>query len=81
MSATALKIRTLEIEPGQELRVAVDDTIHVAQRFDGASIGMAIRGEAEAGLSIYADGVRIPVGYRLRDDAGRELASGKINYG
>lgn len=81
VSATALTIRTLVVERGRELRVAIDETIHVAQRFDGASVGMAIRGEAEAGLSIYASGKRIPMSFRVRDAAGRELKSGKINYG
>ena len=41
---------------------------------------MAITGQ-KAGLTIYKDGKRIPVRYRLVDGEGAEVAAGKMNYG
>jgi hypothetical protein len=80
VSASAPKIATLDLRAGATT-VEIDPTIEVAQRFDGRAIGMALRGEKDAGLTVYADGKRIRMRYRVLDGEGRELASGDVRYG
>ena len=80
VSATG-KMKKLVVESGRDLRVDVDERIRVAQRFDGKSAGMEIRGDGGAGLTIYRDGKRIPVPYRVVDDSGAVLARGDMRYG
>lgn len=50
------------------------------KRLHAGRVGMAITGQ-KAGLTIYREGKRIPVRYRLVDAEGSELAAGKMNYG
>lgn len=80
VSATG-KMRKLVVEDGRDLRVEVDERVHVAQRFDGKSAGMEIRGEGGAGLTIYREGKRIGVPYRVLGEGGAELARGDMRYG
>jgi hypothetical protein len=81
LSGSGPKLRAIEVPASGELAIEVPARITVKQRFDGASAGMEIRGPDAAGVSIYKDGARIPIGYRLLSDAGGELARGKLNYG
>ena len=75
------KIKKLVVESGRDLRVEVDERVRVAQRFDGSSAGMEIRGDGGAGLTIYRDGKRIGVPYRVVDESGIVLARGDMRYG
>ncbi len=42
---------------------------------------MAISGSGHAGMSIYRDGKRIPVSFRISDAAGKVVQEGPITYG
>ena len=81
VAASGTKLRKIEVPASGELRIDIPSTLSVKQRFDGASAGMEIRGADKAGVSIYKNGKRIPIGYRVLAPDGKELASGKMNYG
>lgn len=80
-AGSGTKLRTIEVPATGELRIDVASALSVKHRFDGASAGMEIRGADKAGVSIYNNGKRIPIGYRVLGAAGEELTSGKMNYG
>jgi len=81
VSAGGKTLRTLELAAGEETRLEIDPTIHVQRRLSGRSVSVAVQGEAASGLSIYRDGKRIPLGYRLLGAQGEVLAEGPITYG
>ena len=81
VSATGPSIRKVSIGPGEDLRIEVDPRIQIASRFHNSRISIAVRGENKAGLSIYKNGSRIPIGFRLVTEDGDELASGDLEYG
>jgi hypothetical protein len=81
VAGSGAKLRTIEVPASGELRIEVGTALSVNRRFDGKSAGMEIRGADEAGVSIYKNGKRIPIGYRVLGKSGEELARGKMNYG
>lgn len=81
VSATGASIRKIVIESGANESLDIDESIRIESRVHAGRIQVAIRGEHGAGLSIYKEGRRIPLGYRLLDAAGAELGSGSIEYG
>ena len=85
VSATSHGIRKLEVRPGEEQKVAIDDTIRIQKALlpagDRADLRMMIQGEHQSGLSIYRDGKRIPIAYRVTDGRGAVLAQGSMTYG
>jgi len=81
VSATAPRIRTLAVHAGHDLALELDATIRVQAKTKGDQAQMTIQGEHGAGLSIYRAGKRIPIGYRVVDDTGVEVASGSMRYG
>ncbi len=85
VSATAQAIRRLTVSAGEEQKVSVDETILMqckALPGDGnVTIQMMIQGEHHSGLTIYRDGKRIPMQYRMTDAQGKDITSGTMNYG
>ena len=81
LSGSGLKLRKIAVPASGDLRIDIAPKLSLKQRFDGGSAGMEIRGADGAGVSIYKNGHRIPVGYRVLGDKGEELARGKMNYG
>ena len=83
LSATSHGIRHIEVRPGAEQRVALDDTIRIQRGLapNGAQVQMMIQGEGHSGLSIYRNGKRIPIGYRITGEDGVVLAQGSMTYG
>lgn len=85
ISATSPNLRRVALKAGEEQRVQVDETIHLtalAQPSDGGvKIQAKITGEERSGMSIYRDGKRIEIGYRLVDAQKKELGSGTMHYG
>jgi hypothetical protein len=81
VSVSAPKIRELELESGKSLRVEIDPAIRIAQRVHAGRLQVSIQGEREAGLSIYKEGRRIPIGYEVRGPGGGVESAGKIRYG
>ncbi len=81
LSGSGLKLRKIAMPASGEVRIEIASKLSVKQRFDGGSAGMEIRGADGAGVSIYKNGRRIPIGYRVLGDKGEELTRGKMNYG
>lgn len=81
LSGTGTKLREIEIPASGALTLGVSRTLSVKQRFDGESAGMEIRGAHAAGASIYKNGARIPIAYRVLDESGAELTKGSMKYG
>jgi hypothetical protein len=83
ISAAAGPEPTLAVKDKAELKV--DETV----RFDGQAkrlgnkldLGFSIKGKDGRGLSVYKDGKRVPVTYKVLAKDGAVLAQGKMNYG
>ncbi len=80
VSATARSIRELKLVAGANLEVDVDQGILIRKAVRARSLNMAIQGDGKAGLSIYKEGRRIPMGYRLEAADGGVL-EGRFRYG
>ncbi len=85
LGASGRAIRKLTVRAGEEKRVGLDEAISLQCRTrrtdDGVQVQMAIHGEHHCGLTVYRDGKRILVGYRLTDAQGKELVKGQLEYG
>ena len=81
VSASALKGVTIDVLAGRENRLEIEPTIQIVERVQSDGLGVSVQGVSGAGLSIYKEGKRIPLGFRRLDGKGRVLAEGKINYG
>jgi hypothetical protein len=85
LSATGPAIRRLVVRGGEEQRVRVDETIRLTgtahPEGGGVEIQLMIAGEKGSGLTLYRDGKRIDIGYRLADARKQELARGALKYG
>ncbi|MBI4616944.1 MAG: hypothetical protein HY720_25250 [Planctomycetes bacterium] len=85
VSATSRGMREFSVNAGQETRVEIDETIRFElrghRRHGEIDVQMRISGEEGAGLTIYKDGKRIPIGYALDSSDGRRLSTGEMEYG
>jgi hypothetical protein len=85
ISASAPNLRRLSVLSGKVLPIEIDEQIHLTCRVQTAKgrlqIQVGVAGEHKSGLSIYRDGRRIDLGYRLSDATGKELAAGTLDYG
>lgn len=81
LSASGKAIRKVSLEAAKEARLRIGATIHMRTRLSKSRVGVAIQGEDRAGLTIYRNGKRIPIGFVVRDDDGERLAEGSIEYG
>lgn len=83
ISASAGPEPALTVKDKAELKV--DETV----RFDGHAklhgkkldLGFSIKGKDGRGLSVYKDGKRVPVNYKVLAKDGAVLAQGAMNYG
>jgi hypothetical protein len=81
ISATRPSIKSIEVRAGENTVVEIDESIRLTSNLNGDQAQMMISGEARAGLSIYRAGKRLPIDYRIVDDAGTVTASGSMRYG
>lgn len=81
VSATKESIQEVEVRAGENTVVEIDDSIRVSSKLAIGQAQMMIAGEHGAGLSIYRDGKRIPIEFRVVDEKGALLASGHMRYG
>ncbi len=81
VSATAPSLRRIEVRAGETTHVELDDTIAIHSRLSDTQAGMNIQGDSGAGLSIYRGAKRIPIDYRVRDEADVVVATGTMRYG
>ena len=80
-SASGHRLGHLEVEAGQLQALELDPTVQLSKSLRRGRAAMSINRPGGAGLSIYKDGRRVPIGYRLVDAAGRAVASGRMRYG
>jgi hypothetical protein len=85
LSATGPRIRGFQVDPGKEARVSIEETVQFAGGMKASAakvdVTMQFGGEGHSGLTVYADGRRIPVGFVLSSPSGDEIARGPMNYG
>jgi len=66
-------------------RLEVDETVrfegHAKREHGRLQLGFGIKGADGRGLSVYKDGKRVPVTYKVLAKGGEVLAEGKMNYG
>jgi hypothetical protein len=80
-SASAQPIRLLTLRAGETTAVAIDPKVLVRARQSRTTVNVDVRGENRSGLSLYRDGRRIELRFRLLDPEGTARASGTIHYG
>lgn len=74
------------IEIGAEkAELKLDETVkfegHAKRKGARLELGFAIKGADGRGLTVYKDGVRVPVTYKVLAADGAVLAEGTMNYG
>lgn len=85
LSGAGPSLPVVEVETGSSTHVAFEPAIHLDAKLDTgnrlAFFGSVIQGVNHCGLSVYRDGKRIALNYRLENATGESLAEGKLNYG
>jgi hypothetical protein len=82
LSTTSDKpLSTIDVRAGEETALALARDVRITQAIRPGQIGVGVFAGGGSGVSIYKDGRRIPLAYRLTDADGAELASGAIRYG
>jgi len=81
ISATTPAIQKIDVRAGENTEVEIDNSINIRSLLNGGRAQMMIQGEHGAGLSIYRDGKRIPIDFRVVDDDGAVITSGHMRYG
>ena len=86
VSATETRgLKRISVTAGKRQRIAIDPAIAVdcaaLRSKTGLRILMTITGENESGLTIFRQGRRIAIEYRVLDAQGRAIASGVMKYG
>lgn len=85
ISASKPDLRRIVVRPGVNQEVKVEDGIRMkcttSLKGEDVQVGAAITGDNGAGLSIYQNGKRIAMAYRIEDAQGKRLAGGNMKYG
>jgi len=85
ISVTGLKETPFKVKRGKTKKLELDDSIRVTfsakPRGEGLRFRMNFQGENKGGLTMYLEGKRIPIRYRIVDRKGKEIASGAMTYG
>src|SRR5262245_17489525 len=85
LSATGPAIRRIVVRAGEEQQVKVGDTIHLSggahPEVGRVEIELRLAGVKDCGLTVYRDGKRIDVAYRLMSPQKKVLARGTLKYG
>ncbi len=82
LSASGRQLGELDVEAGETLPFEFDPTIHMAAHLRrGKQVAVSITTASGAGLSIYKDWRRIPLGYRLTSADGEVRRRGPLHYG
>lgn len=85
VSASGDRIKELTIEPHKETKLQIDESIEFGSGTRASAnkldLMMHFWGENKSGATVYANGKRISVLYRVLNARSEEIASGKMNYG
>lgn len=81
VSASGAKLRELDLPAGTERTLAIDPTIRIMKRVAGGELQVTVQGDDKAGLTIYREGKRIPLGFELSGADGARRGAGQVRYG
>ena len=81
VSASGPKLRKLDLPAGSERTLEIDPSIRIMKRVVGEQLQVAVQGDDKAGLTIYKEGKRIPLGFELRSEDGAPRGAGQVRYG
>jgi len=85
LSSTGPAVGEIQVTQRAPTKLTIDDVVV----FEGNAklhgkklqLGFSITGSDKRGLSIYKNGKRVPVTYKVKNRKGRVLARGQMNYG
>lgn len=81
-SVTAHKpLAEVVVRSGKRTEVKIDPAVGLGVKLVGGHVQAQVQGMKGNGLSIYKDGKRIPLGFRLLAKGDEVVAEGKIEYG
>lgn len=81
-AATGAQLGRLVVEDGEETPVKLDATIRVTRGLRGGNmVAMNVTHPSGAGLTLYKNGRRVPVAFRLLDARGEIVRRGPMTYG
>lgn len=79
------KERATQLDVPETAHLNVDETVrfqcHAKRHGAKLQLGFSINGADRRGLTVYKDGVRVPVTYKVLAKDGEVLAEGTMNYG
>ncbi len=86
LSSTTPPKKRLKLGSDKKITLKVPDTVHFHGKVHRKGkrqlqLGFGIHSRNHHGLSIYRDGKRVPVAYKVLSTKGKALAWGKMNYG
>lgn len=81
LSATKPRLREIEVVAGKTIEVEIDRRVHLVQTLTRSRANVGVQGDGHAGLSIFKDGKRIALAYRVLDARDHELVAGELRYG
>ena len=85
LSATSQPRKPMAFGSGAKVKLEVADTVHfkgkVKRMGRKLQLNFEIHSKTHQGLSVYKNGKRVPVTYKLLSAKGEVLATGKMNYG
>lgn len=81
IAVTSRSISRIEVKMNETTRVEIERSIGIGGELAGGRVNLLVQGQANAGLTIYKNGARIPIDWKLVDGDGRPLQSGAIRYG
>ena len=74
----------ITVRPGEISQIEIDPTVAVSCRANATGkfiVQAGLQGMHQAGLTIYRNGKRIPMGFSITAADGKLLESGGMNYG
>lgn len=80
LSSSGASLGVFTVAAGKTTAVPSDGTVRLVKQRRGQTVSVAVQGHAHAGLTVYRNGKRIPMGYRLVAE-GKVVDEGPMAYG
>ena len=85
LSSTGPAGRKIQVAPRSPTKLTIDDTVvfkgNARLHGNKLQLGFSINGPDKRGLSVYKNGKRVPVTYKVLNNKGKVIARGQMNYG
>ena len=85
LSSTGPAVKKVQVSARSPNKLAIPGAVHFKARAhrkgQKLQLGFALFGADHRGISIYREGKRVPVTYRVLDQKGKTIAKGAMNYG